>query len=386
MQMNGLRDAAVRTSKALIRSELLRKRAVVTYYNAAAAITRLRNGHDRVPSILDVDGIAIGDTFGLDEEYRGNCLYGVARSLKEYASVSGKVRACIEHGVYFGDYVNVEESVRSGLPAVITFSDVRRTHIRSVSPKTTFSIGPYICYAHDHVGGERAAQLRSELGKTLLVFPSHSHDRESTHFDSSALVDEVERFRSAGSFDSVICCLYYWDLRLGRAELYEDTDFLLATAGHRYDPRFLGRLRTLIGLSDHTLSNSVGTHIGYSVALGRPHTLICQDVHWGQERSPVPRLSGSAGTRQAEIAEVREAFCGPSDAITDQQRLVCERYWGLDQLRSPEELRFILDTCGAVFECTGGREALFDEAFRGMLVSVACPAHLAILRESVHHA
>ena len=63
------------------------------------------------------------------EVYRGNAFYGIGRVLREYCGAPHSLKACVEHGVYFGSYVSNAELERSDLPALVTFGDARFNHI-----------------------------------------------------------------------------------------------------------------------------------------------------------------------------------------------------------------------------------------------------------------
>lgn len=62
----------------------------------------------------------------------------------------------------------------------------------------------------------------------------------------------------------------------------------MTTAGHQLDINFLNRLKTIILLSDYTCSNSIGTHTGYCVYLGKPH-LVINPVQTLEEVNPLWR-------------------------------------------------------------------------------------------------
>ena len=55
------------------------------------------------------------------ELYRGNLFYGIEDSIKNYANFDGNIKACIEHGVYFGNTVFDAETNYSGFNAILTY-------------------------------------------------------------------------------------------------------------------------------------------------------------------------------------------------------------------------------------------------------------------------
>ena len=53
---------------------------------------------------------------------------------------------------------------------------------------------------------------------------------------------------------------------------------MVVTAGYIMDPLFLSRLKSIIQLSDLTMSNNVGTHLGYCIYLNKPHWIVRQKI------------------------------------------------------------------------------------------------------------
>ena len=99
------------------------------------------------------------------------------------------------------------------------------------------------------------------------------------------------------------------------------------TCGYREDCHFLERQRTLIKLADFTMSNSIGTHVGYCVYMGKPHYSFKQ---W-YEYDIVLHSEKDTAKAQGELFEqevVRDAFSSCEEAITEQQLSICKKYWG----------------------------------------------------------
>ena len=293
--------------------------------------------------------------FKCDELYFRNCWYGIASSLKKYTGEKGKIKGCIEHGVYFGDTVREVETNESGLPAVITFSETRKNHIRKKTNKPVFTIGPYIYYAMGYYETEEIHAIKQKLGRILLVFPSHSINVASVVFDEHFFVNEIDRVIEKQNIQNVIVCLYWKDILLGREQIYLQSGFRVVTAGLPEDPWFLERLKTYIDLSDYTMSNSVGTHIGYCVALGKPHYLVEQDMGIeNTEKVSIETLKyhviNESTNFESEIEEVKKAFSKYSAEVSDIQLAVCNKYWGLNKKKSVEELYFILHTCDTIYK------------------------------------
>jgi hypothetical protein len=102
----------------------------------------------------------------------------------------------------------------------------------------------------------------------------------------------------------------------------------VTTAGHQLDINFLNRLKTIILLSDYTCSNSIGTHTGYCVYLGKPH-LVINPVQTLEEVNPLWR-------------DLWETFEKDSSQAQVDKRLLASKYWGFDCVKSREEMRALL--------------------------------------------
>lgn len=352
--LSSARSGANRLSRTMIRSEALRKKLVMQYYAKRIALENLR----RTASIRDdAELLSWRSTMASKvsfskEVYRGNALYGIGRNLREYAGASQPIKACIEHGVYFGNYVNEAELERSDLPALVTFGDARFNHVRSVSSVPVCRIGPYIAYSRGFLDPQGIAEMRVKLGKTLLVFPSHSIDFVGKRFDVEDFISEIERVKKQVQAKTVLVSLYYRDVLDGAASSYEDAGFVVVTSGYREDEAFLDRQKTFIELSDITMSNSVGTHVGYCVYLGKPHYLYDQAcVQVAVTKTDAAEYENDyAEISRVEKSDVIEAFSHCSETITSKQLETCEKYWGFSHVLRKEEMGVLFDACERAFE------------------------------------
>lgn len=84
----------------------------------------------------------------------------------------------------------------------------------------------------------------------------------------------------------------------------------------------MNRQRDLIELADMTISNSIGTHIGYCICLGTPHYLFAQKIDWAGGIKEQDRITLS--TR----VELYNAFGSRRPIITPQQIEIVKKYWG----------------------------------------------------------
>lgn len=267
-----------------------------------------------------------------------NSLYGIGETLKRYAGLPAETKCYAEHGVFFGNHIQFDQKSH-WTNAIITFSRVRQEHLRSHGiTKPVLTIGPYISYARKNISEREFQEVKAKLGKVLLVFPGHSSSNYNAQFSVERLISNVERIRNR--FDTVLVSCYYADIEhRERFQPYLDRGYRVVSAGHKFAPDFLDRLRTIISLADHTLSNAVGTHIGYCVALEKPHYLV--DEGFEEVATNVVErdlYSNFQEIRAVEMEEVGKQFRSYSTDILAAQRDIVDKYWGLTEKKSPEEL------------------------------------------------
>lgn len=277
------------------------------------------------------------------ELFTPNDFYGHAAVLKQYCGLNRDVslKASIEHALFFNDYA-WEVELQCDLPAILVTSSLRFAPLRKRTKKAIFAIGPLILYAPHALSSETLDAERKRLGKSLLVMPSHSTHHITAQYDINGYRRYLER--AGREFDSVRVCLYWKDVLLGRDVPYREAGFECVTAGHMFDPLFLPRLRSIIESASVVTSNVCGTHVGLCVALHRPHVIAHQapkDVT-AEQTSDIQRDFDAGEYESPQFREVEQAFSAWTDTISARQADIVNRYWGLEEKRTREELRMIL--------------------------------------------
>ncbi len=205
------------------------------------------------------------------------------------------------------------------------------------------AIGPWIAYARPLLDGQEIARLRAELGPTLLVVLAHSWDQVERHSDPQACIAAVASLAAEAGYRSVIWLRHWKDPQLAGLP----PQWIVACNGHRSNPWFLDAMRTVLELSDGLATNAFGTHLGYAGWLERR-------LHWlpvaaGQDLS---QLSSAKAEEEAiEWAERQRLSALLIDLLASGDaeglRQLLDPYWGLQQVRTPEELRLLLRGRGA---------------------------------------
>jgi len=272
-----------------------------------------------------------------------NC-FGIGWCIRQYVGSKNKyIKAFAEHGYFFGTYVQEAEKI-TWAKKLLTFSDVRKQHIDAVvKGKEIIPIGPYIHYAPDYYDEKRFKEVKAKLGRTLLVFFSHAGTGQSVQFDLDALIEKINSVRK--DFQTVVISLFWSDIKPDIEKRLKDEDYLIFSSGHRYDYYFLSRQKTMIKLADVTMSNSPGTHIAYCSCLNRPHWLVRQEIKYadinakGAANTAIVEMQAKDIANRQEKEELYQAFSEYSITLTEEQRIICNKLFGLNTVWSKEKLR-----------------------------------------------
>lgn len=276
-----------------------------------------------------------------------NC-FGIGWSLRQYTGVKKEYcNAMVEHGYFFGRYVQDMEKVTFS-NRLLTFGDIRKAHIEAVvKNKVVIPIGPYIHYAPDYYNEYQLKKEKDDLGRVLLVFFSHSGTGCSVSFDVDYIVSKINSVKN--DFDTVVVSLFWSDINDEIEKRLNEEGYKIFSAGHRYDYYFLSRLKTMIKLSDMTMSNFVGTHIGYCTYLGKGHWIVKQEI---TEKALTGKGAGIVALdeqmaqdpdNQKEMNDFYESFADYSLKQTEEQHYVAARYYGFEHIKSEKGIKAIIE-------------------------------------------
>ncbi|MCF0061297.1 hypothetical protein MUK70_18815 [Dyadobacter chenwenxiniae] len=285
------------------------------------------------------------------EFYFDDCnYYGILFQLLKYANIDindsrfPRHEIYLEHGIVIGNLVREDSVILAR--KTLTYSNYRAQFILEKTGKTPSLIGPYIHYVEGLLDQEALSKVKKSLGRVLLVFPSHSIGAVAAEYDKKQFCLEIEK-RKAG-YDTVLVCIYWKDTLNGDHEYYQKMGYKLTTAGHRDDLYFLDRLKSIILLADMVMSNSTGTHIGYSLFFNKPNYIFRQDVSLIAKSKSGDNLLKShyqpevTSTKSRDNQLLYDTFNIFSGEITSEQHNLANYIWGFDCIKTPEELKAIL--------------------------------------------
>lgn len=260
----------------------------------------------------------------------GNACYGNKRILKYALGKSFHNDCMIEHGLYFAEYVLSDECTIPCIDTIYTYSDYRRNSIlkrfKGCFSKEIITVGPYIQYAKNFKTELELKEIKDKFGKILLVFPSHDYPGNGVSFDEKDFISVIEEMSS--KYDSVFVSMSGYDISQNHHKVYLNKGYTIVSSGTRFDPYFLNRQRDLIELADMTMSNSVGTHVGYCICLNRPHYIYNQEI---SSTGLLAEEKTNQDIRSREYSEIKKVFSSRTEAITQEQIDIVKHYWGTFQ-------------------------------------------------------
>ena len=286
-------------------------------------------------SIFDYKALSQPIPYYPEEKIRDSNYYGYAQAIRKYAGID-KLNAALEHGLYLGNRITTAEGYRT-TRSVIAMSNNRVDSFKIHGlNKPIIAIGPYIHYADPLLTEEEFAKMKKLLGKVLLVMPVHAARATSVDYSRKVLLDYIDKIR--GEYDTVMVCIHFRDV-LNNPECvsdYEAKGYKIVCAGNAFDTSFVRRLKSIIMLSDYVLSNSHGTNTGFCTCLGKPQTIIHDPdlvKHHSFYTDEVQKI------RDEQVLEIESAFSDYCFKITEMQYRIVDKYWGLSNIKSKEELK-----------------------------------------------
>lgn len=285
-----------------------------------------------------------------DDIYWENLYYGNSNILKSFCDFERINYIHIEHAAYLDSYA-AEYNDNEGLyPAIITTGDYRKDCISKATTKDIIKIGPYIHYASNFYTDEFIIFIKKLFKKTLLVFPTHSISTKSMSYQVEDFIQYIKKIAKENNFNTILICMYFCDINQGRELQYIDNNFNIVSCGTGNAFTFMNKLKTLMNLSDYTLSNGIGSYIGYSIYLNKPFHLYKQHLEFkdlGINKNNILEAVLLDNENTDQMYRLFSTYC---KEITVEQYECCNKYWGFNYIKDKEEMKFILVFYNEVYQ------------------------------------
>lgn len=282
-----------------------------------------------------------------NEIHQGNDWYGHAKNFKNYLNISKnyQFKFTIEHGVFLTEQVSDLE-VESDLPSFVTYSNYRVNVLKKYK-KNVFCIGPFLHYAPHFYSKEKINSEKKRLGTNILLFHGHSIDNFIPHYDTDWFLQKVQKIKK--NFKTVRVCIYWIDVLRGVHKYYQNLGIECVTAGHILDPLFHPRLKSIIEISDLTISNDASTHVGYCVYLNKPHIIFHDNPEFTADKENTALALDFKASKPYQ--EVLKEFSQVRFSISKKQHQLVHQYFGSkEDIKTKEEFQKIVDLTEKIYQ------------------------------------
>lgn len=271
-----------------------------------------------------------------------NDFYGNAEQIKRFLNLPSHypLKAAIQHGNQYGG-AYWDEEIKARLPVSLAWGEHIHATWKKHTTKKIHKIGAPFFYTQSLFPEESITRERARLGKNLLVFPAHSMADSTVSFAMEPWLEKI-RTNSKG-FESVRICIYWKDYLLGKHKPYLEAGYECVSAGHLFDYNFLPRLRFLLEVCDATMSNRIGSFLGYSLFLGKPHKYIDQEMDITDAPGGSVCAEEAAWRSDPGVQKILTSFSTCEFNITQEQLAALEPYFGFSELKSKGELFAIVN-------------------------------------------
>ena len=272
--------------------------------------------------------------------------YGIGSIYRRYTGFSGIINCSVEHSLSFCRINNEVEYRDIKYPVIISSSTERWNLIQPRTPKLVVPCGPFfIPYAKSIYDDFTTECIKKNIGKTLLVFPQHNNVN-SFYIGEEEKKDEfvayVNDIKDKYHYDTVLCCVYFADILNQTYLKYEKLGWRIVSAGRNTNYDFGDNMKTILSLADYVIAQGSMASIVQAVYMKKPSTYIVGRKQKVLANGVVDTPGDSIGHTEM-YKECGELFGGYSEEITKEQYDWCNKWGGFDDVKTPEEMRLILE-------------------------------------------
>ena len=270
------------------------------------------------------------------EIFDANAYYGNDYVIKLYANwpLDRPLKLVVPHGSVLNSQYIWDAERQARLPAVLAYSEDRARAYRQHTRKFPISSAPPLAYIPGLMGLDASTDVPR---RGTLFFPSHSTHHLTAHTDFEGLAESLLRLDER--LQPVTVCIYWRDYELGRHLPFHYRGLRVVSAGHIYDREFLFRLYFLCRSHLYAASNSLGTHLAYSLISGC--TFFYHDG-FDVLQSGTNEFLRTKSKNSDDSLQLKEVFSEPVMSTTESQYQLVSRLYGIDRVLSPQRMRQVL--------------------------------------------
>ena len=276
-----------------------------------------------------------------------NFYYGHEYWLKTYSGFSDFVYGLIEHGIYFGEDTSKVGIVDEwNLGSVLTFGDNRISLLKELYPDYYIvGIGPRIHYAKTDMVYYN--ELKNKLipnSKTIALYPSHSLYERKSLYNVKMFLEKAMEVANEIKAKNVLVSLHPSDIANGLDKEFRiENKNIIMVSGGTNGISFLPRLKAIMSLADFIYTNDIGTHVGYSLYLGKQN-YIDLSTNFNDY------YTDAFLKDQHLFAKAFDFHPNDPLSISVEQKELGDYYFGFSHIKSPEELYRVLEKCKSEYE------------------------------------
>lgn len=267
--------------------------------------------------------------------------YGDARVLKKYIGLSDfyDLNVNIQHGISFGNVW--DQDVNNTKLGFVWGKKLKSIFEKKYNIKAV-AIGAPFYYADSFYSKDYIEKEKKRLGKNLLVFPMHSTHFIDCNATKNMLIENLKAYKK--DFDSIRICIYWRDIERGLDKAFQENGYECVCVGHIFDFNFLEKQKALFEICDATLSNRIGSYLGYSLFMSKPHLLIPEQFEIVDHLENAGKDEITYWNNNEDYQKIIEIFSNNKNfKITKEQLDTIEPYWGLKEVKTKEYLREIIN-------------------------------------------
>jgi hypothetical protein len=284
-----------------------------------------------------------------------NYAYGHAVALKRYVGLPDiyPLKVSFNHGAGFTP-MGIDPQLPKtwhydfDIPAFLAYGTFEENLVNKYHPNNkVYVIGTPFLYADSFFSNEYIQSEKNRLGKNLLFFPGHSNGAVDGVTNLKEILEVIKKLKSTHGFASIRSCIFVKNAQQDHHKSYIENGIECVSAGDVEDCNFICRLKGLLEICDAVITNSLGSHVGYSISMNKPVMLISNVNYKHIVRHELKNCSNIP----EEVKILEELLRTNGDLmITDKMREMIEPFWGLREKKTKEELRQILHEAEQLFQ------------------------------------